>query len=118
MLLHMDLGGTKLGPGKSGRRERGDVLGKLSDCPFLKSNELVQYIDGMEDINLESLFVVLRGESWYRSVVRHGDDTVTVVLRRLLLNAPKASTTIRVNAFYWAVHHPPLLSPLPQFSEC
>jgi hypothetical protein len=56
-------------------REREDVLGKLrGDCPFLKSNEWVQYIDEMEKINLESLFVVLWGEGWHRSVVGHGDD--------------------------------------------
>jgi hypothetical protein len=30
----------------------------------------------MEKINLESIFVILRRESWYRSVVGHGDDIV------------------------------------------
>jgi hypothetical protein len=45
MLLHMDFDGTKLRAGKSGRREREDVLGKLrGDCPFLKSNEWVHTV--------------------------------------------------------------------------
>jgi hypothetical protein len=74
MLLHMDFDETKLRAGKSDRREREDVLGKLrGDCPFLKSNEWVQYIDEMEKVNLESIFVVLWGESWYRSIVGHGE---------------------------------------------
>jgi hypothetical protein len=42
MLLHMDFDESELRAGKSDRRERGDVLGKLrGDCPFLKSNEWV-----------------------------------------------------------------------------
>jgi hypothetical protein len=89
MLLHMDFDGTKLRAGKSDRRERGGVLGKLrGDCPFLKSNEWVQHIDEMENINLESIFVVLWGESWYRIVVGHADD-MTGAQGRLLLDAPR-----------------------------
>jgi hypothetical protein len=40
-LLHMDFdaSGTKLRAGKSGERKKEDVLDKLRDCPFLKSNE-------------------------------------------------------------------------------
>ena len=77
MLLHRDFDETKLGAGKSDRREKEGVLGKLrGDCPFLKNIVGKVDRDEMEKINLESIFVVLWGESWYRSIVGHGDDIV------------------------------------------
>ena len=92
-LLHMDFDGNELRAGKSGRRERKGVLGKLrGDCPFLKNNGWVQHTDEMEEINLESLFVVLWGESWYRRIVGHGGDIVTALLGRFARRSPRPTS--------------------------
>ena len=89
MLLHMDFDEIKLRIGKSGRREREGVLGKLimrGDCQFLKSNRLVQYIDEMENINLESLFGEKVGPEMSLDIVM---ILMTVIPGRWLLSAQR-----------------------------